>query len=83
VTKFEMALKIFSEILKTLYESGNEGCNPILNLFTLSWDHVTSIIGIEQWCSNRGLRATCGPQGPLEWPAKQFALERKPNTLII
>jgi len=27
-----------------------------------------------QWCSNRG------PQGPLEWPAKQFSLERKLNT---
>jgi len=30
-----------------------------------------------QCCSNRG------PQGPLEWPAKQFSLERKLNTLII
>jgi len=29
------------------------------------------------------LRATCGPQGPLEWPEKQFSLERKLNTLII
>ena len=32
---------------------------------------------IEQWCSNRG------PQGPLEWPAKQFSFERKLNALII
>jgi len=31
----------------------------------------------QQWCSNRG------PQVPLEWPAKQFSLERKLNTLII
>jgi len=33
--------------------------------------------GLHQCCSNRG------PQGPLEWPAKQFSLERKLNTLII
>jgi len=32
---------------------------------------------VYQWCSNRG------PQGPLEWPAKQFSSERKLNTLII
>ena len=38
---------------------------------------------LKQWCSNRGPRVTCGPQGPLEWPAKQFSLERKLNTLII
>jgi len=31
---------------------------------------------LDQWCSNRG------PQGPLEWPAKQFLWERKLNTLI-
>jgi len=35
------------------------------------------IVQLKQWCSNRG------PQGPLEWPAKQFSLERKLNTLII
>jgi len=29
-----------------------------------------------QWSSNSGLRAACGPQGPVEWPAKQFSLER-------
>jgi len=39
------------------------------------------LILLEQWCSNPGPRATCGPQGPLEWPAKQFSLERKLNTL--
>jgi len=38
-------------------------------------------ISLGQWCSNRGPRGTCGPQGPLEWPAKQFSLERKLNTL--
>jgi len=34
------------------------------------------IYALEQWCSNRG------PQGPMEWPAKQFSLERKLSTLI-
>jgi len=38
---------------------------------------------VNQWCSNRGPRATCGLQSPLEWPAKQFSLERKLDTLII
>jgi len=32
---------------------------------------------LRQWCSNRGPRATYGPQGPLDWPAKQMSLERK------
>jgi len=36
-----------------------------------------SVLCVEQWCLNRG------PQGPLEWPAKLFSLERKVNTLII
>jgi len=35
-----------------------------------------STVCLEQWCSNRG------PQGPLEWPAKQFSLERKLSTLV-
>jgi len=38
---------------------------------------------VDLWCSNRDPRATCGPQDPLEWPAKQFSFERKLNTLII
>jgi len=28
-------------------------------------------------------KPTCGPQGPLDWPAKQILLERKLNTLMI
>jgi len=32
---------------------------------------LQSCVLVCQWCSNRG------PQGPLEWPVKQFSLERK------
>jgi len=46
-------------------------------LFPATLENRWYVVTLRQWCSNHG------PQGPLEWPAKQFSLERKRNTLII
>jgi len=50
--------------------------NPVYIQFSIS-ESCQILNAVDQWCSNRG------PQGSVEWPAKQFLLQRKLNTLII
>jgi len=79
-------------LLSTMHGSETYGTRATLGTQKLKVLHILFFndsqrryidVDLHQWCSNRGPRATCGRQGPLEWPAKQFSLERKLNTLIV